>query len=102
MRATLGGVEAGVESLPQPPRPRKRRLQETEKPSFMLACSAPPAAYSHWMLDTLADQIVKLDHVPALSGDTVGRLEYHFQSPRGRERASPKATFSQASRRSGN
>jgi hypothetical protein len=40
----------------------------------MLACSMPPDEYGHWTLDLLADQMVKLNYVPAISGDTVGRV----------------------------
>jgi transposase len=69
-----GGIEAAIESRPQPPRPQKRRLDgEGEAKLVMLACSTPPDEYGHWTLDLLADQMVKLNYVPAISGDTVGR-----------------------------
>lgn len=69
-----GGVQAAVERLPQPPRPQKRRLDgDGEARLVMLACSLAPDGYGHWTLDLLADQMVKLNYVPALSGDTVGR-----------------------------
>ena len=41
---------------------------------IMLACSLPPVGQDHWTLDLLADRMVKLNYVPALSGDTVGRV----------------------------
>ena len=70
-----GGMEAAIESCPQPPRPRKRRLDgEGEAKLVMLACSRPPEEYGHWTLDLLADQMVKLSYVPTISGDTVGRV----------------------------
>lgn len=69
-----GGVQGAVERLPQPPRPQKRRLDgDGEAQLVMLACSLPPDGYGRWTLDLLADQMVKLNYVPALSGDTVGR-----------------------------
>ncbi len=69
-----GGVSAAVERLPQPPRPQKRRLDgDGEAQLVMLACSLPPDGNGRWTLDLLADQMVKLNYVPALSGDTVGR-----------------------------
>lgn len=38
-----GGIEAAIESRPQPPRPAKRRLDgEGEAKLVMLACSRPP------------------------------------------------------------
>jgi hypothetical protein len=74
-RFAAGGVQAAVERLPQPERPLKRRLDgDGEAKLVMLACSTPPDAYGHWTLDLLADQMVKLNYVPALSGDTVGRV----------------------------
>ena len=73
-RFTAGGMEAAIESRPQPPRPAKRRLDgEGEAKLVMLACSRPPDEFGHWTLDLLADQMVKLNYVPAISGDTVGR-----------------------------
>jgi transposase len=83
-RFALGGVEAAVERLPQPQRPQKRRLDgDGEAKLVMLACSTPPDGYGHWTLDLLADQMVKLNYVPALSGDTVGRLLKKTRSSHG-------------------
>ena len=74
-RFVAGGLEAAIESHPQPPRPTKRRLDgEGEAKLVMLACSRPPDEYGHWTLDLLAGQMVKLNYVPAVSGDTVGRV----------------------------
>ena len=73
-----GGVDpvrAAVERRPQPPRPAKRVLDgEAEARLVTLACGRPPDGYGHWTLDLLADRLVKLNVVPAVSGDTVGRV----------------------------
>ena len=74
-RFASGGVEAAIESRPQPLRPQKRRLDgDGEAKLMMLACSRPPEEHGHWTLDLLADRMVKLNFVPAISGDTVGRV----------------------------
>jgi len=74
-RFTVGGVDGSVQRRPQPPRPQKRRLDgDGEAKLIMLACSLPPVGQDHWTLDLLADRMVKLNYVPALSGDTVGRV----------------------------
>ncbi len=74
-RFVAGGLNAAVERKPQPPRPQKRRLDgDGEAKLVMLACSTPPDGHDHWTLDLLADRMVKLNYVPALSGDTVGRV----------------------------
>lgn len=83
-RFAAGGVEAAIESHPQPPRPQKRRLDgEGEARLVMLACSRPSDEDGHWTLDLLADRMVKLNYVPAISGDTVGRVLKKTTSSRG-------------------
>lgn len=74
-RFVAGGLDAAVERKPQPPRPQKRRLDgDGEAKLVMLACSTPPDGRDHWTLDLLANRMVKLNYVPAVSGDTVGRV----------------------------
>jgi transposase len=74
-RFIAGGTKAAVDRVPQPPRPGKRRLDgEGEAKLIMLACSTPPDGREHWTLDLLADRMVKLNYVPAVSGDTVARV----------------------------
>lgn len=68
------GLAAAVERLPQPSRPLKRKLDgEAEARLITLACSTPPDGHGHWTLDLLADRMVRLNVVPAVSRDTVGR-----------------------------
>ena len=83
-RFAAGGVDAAVQRKPQPPRPHKRRLDgEGEAKLVMLACSTPPDGRDHWTLDLLAERMVRLNYVPALSGDTVGRTLKKTTSSRG-------------------
>jgi putative transposase len=74
-RFATGGLNLALERKPQPRRPEKRRLDgEGEAKLVMLACSSPPDGQDHWTLDLLADRMVRLNYVPAVSGDTVGRV----------------------------
>jgi hypothetical protein len=40
-----------------------------------IACSTPPGGRSRWTLQMLADELVALDIVDAISADTVGRVQ---------------------------
>lgn len=83
-RFAEGGMGAAVERKPQPPRPAKRVLDgEAEARLVTLACSKPPDGYGHWTLDLLADRLVRLSVVPAVSGDTVGRVLKKVRPSRG-------------------
>ena len=84
-RFAEGGSDAAVERRPQPPRPEKRVLDgAAEAKLTMLACSTPPDGHDHWTLDLLADRMVRLDYVPAVSRDTVARHLKKASSSRGR------------------
>ena len=79
------GLDAAVERRPQPPRPQKRVLDgAAEAKLTMLACSTPPDGHDHWTLDLLADRMVRLNYVPAVSRDTVARHLKKARSSRGR------------------
>ena len=79
-----GGPQAAVERRPQPPRPAKRKLDgEAEAKLVMLACSRAPDGHGHWTLDLLADRMVKLNYVPAVSRDTVARALKKTRPSRG-------------------
>ena len=83
-RFAEGGPDVAVERRPQPPRPAKRKLDgEAEAKLVMLACSKSPDGHEHWTLDLLADRMVKLNYVPAVSRDTVGRALKKTRSSRG-------------------
>lgn len=69
------GLEATLRRKPQPPRPLKRRIDGVAEAKLVtLACSTPPCGRDRWTLDLLADQMVKLNYVSQVSGDTVGRV----------------------------
>ena len=79
-----GGLDAALRRRPQPPRPERRRLDgEAEARLVMLACSSPPEGHEHWTLDLLADRMVRLRYVSAVSRDTVGRALKKTRSSRG-------------------
>ena len=78
------GMEAALRRRSQPSRPRKRKLDgEAEAKLVMLACSRAPDGHEHWTLDLLADRMVKLNYVPAVSRDTVARALKKTRSSRG-------------------
>ena len=84
-RFAEAGLDAAVERRPQPPRPDKRVLDgDAEARLTMLACSTPPDGHDHWTLDLLADRMVRLNHVAAVSRDTVRRHLKKATSSRGR------------------
>ena len=79
-----GGLDAAVGRRPQPPRPGRRKLDgEAEAKLVMLACSTPPEGHDRWTLDLLADRMVRLRYVPAVSRDTVSRALKKTSSSRG-------------------
>lgn len=67
-------------------RPSKVRILDgrAEARLIALACSAPPAGRDHWTLQLLADRLVELRVVDAVSADTVGRALKKTTSSRGR------------------
>jgi len=71
-RAVDDGVEA---ALVDRPRPGAERLLDAddELALTVLACSAPPDGREHWTMQLLADALVELEVVPAISDETVRR-----------------------------
>lgn len=80
-------VEEGLEAALTPRKTRRvyeRRLDGAgEAHLIALACSAAPEGRERWTLQLLADRMVVLGHVPALSDDTVGRVLKKTRSSRG-------------------
>jgi transposase len=68
-------VEEGLEASLDPHRPDKPRPHkidgEVEAHLVALACSAPPEGHAHWALRLLADKLVELEYLPAVSHETV-------------------------------
>ena len=70
-------VEEGLEAALNP-KPSQRVYErkmdgKTEAHLIALACGAPPEGRSRWTLRLLGDQMVALEHVEALSYETVRR-----------------------------
>ena len=80
-------VEDGLEAaLQTPPRQRvyERRLDgQAEAHLVALACGSPPAGRARWTLRLLADRMVALEYVEALSYETVRRTLKKTSSSRG-------------------
>ncbi len=52
-----------------------RKLDGTQEAKFVaLACSAPPEGKDRWTLKMLADELIELEVVDALSDETVRRV----------------------------
>jgi transposase len=65
-------------------RPRARKLDGTgEAHLIALACSEPPAGQEHWTLRLLAERMVQLEYVDAISHETVRRTLKKTNSSRG-------------------
>jgi transposase len=80
-------VEAGLEAAlrPRPARAHKpRKLDGAQEARLIaLACSQPPAGRDGWSLRLLADRVVELEYVEAISHETVRRTLKKTSSSRG-------------------
>jgi len=73
-RFVTESVGAAIDHRPQPPRPDKVRLTDVvEKRLIELACSDPPQGRCCWTLQLLADRLVALGRVKAVSREAVRR-----------------------------
>jgi Homeodomain-like domain len=71
-RLVTEGFVAAINHKPQPPRPDKIKIKgNLEQKLIQLACSDPPAGRCHWTLQLLADELVVLGLVEAISTETV-------------------------------
>ncbi|HEX2515039.1 MAG TPA: helix-turn-helix domain-containing protein, partial [Chloroflexota bacterium] len=78
------GVDAALHRRP-PTRVYARKLSgEQEARLVALSCSAPPAGEARWSLRLLADRLVELEVVEAISYQTVRRVLLKTSSSRGR------------------
>ena len=63
---------AAIDRKSQPPRPDKIKIKgNLEQKLIQLACSDPPQGRCHWTLQLLADELVVLGLVNAVSTETV-------------------------------
>jgi transposase len=80
-------VEQGLEAALYRKRPTGRRYRKLdgaqEARLIALACSPPPEGRTRWTLQLLADKLVELQVVEALSDDTVQRTLKKTNSSRG-------------------
>jgi hypothetical protein len=68
------GLEAALVRKPQARPSRERTLDgRAEAKLIALACSAPPDGRKAWTMRLLADKLVELEVVPAISDETVRR-----------------------------
>jgi transposase len=88
-------VEEGLQpALSEKPRPGASRKLDGKQEAFLvaLACSAPPEGRDKWSMQLLADRLVTLGLVPALSDETVRRrLKETRCSPGGRSVGASRA-----------
>ena len=84
-RTRKRSVEAGLDAaLHEQPRPGARRKLAGKQAAFLiaLACSEPPTGRTCWTMPVLADRMVELGVVEALSDETVRQeLEKTRSSP---------------------
>ena len=79
-------VEEGLEaSLTERPRPGGQRKLDGKQEAFLiaLACSTPPEGRACWTMQLLADRLVALGVVEAISDETVRRALKTTHSHRG-------------------
>jgi hypothetical protein len=75
---------AALDHKPQPPRPDKIKIKgDVEQELIQLACSDPPEGRCHWTLSLLADELVALGLVKAVSTETVRQALKKTTSTRG-------------------
>jgi transposase len=82
-------VEDGLEAaLSERPRPGGQRKLDGKPEAFLiaLACSTPPEGRTCWTMQLLADRLVELQVVEAISDETVRRTLKKTLSSRGRKR----------------
>jgi transposase len=82
-------VEEGLEAaLSERPRPGGQRKLDGTQEAFLiaLACSTPPAGRACWTMQLLAEKLVEVQLVEAISDETVRRTLKKTSSSRGRRR----------------
>jgi hypothetical protein len=74
--------------LSERPRPGGRRKLDSRQEAFLiaLACSTPPEGRACWTMQLLAEKLVEIQVVEAISDETVRRTLKKTSSSRGRRR----------------
>jgi transposase len=79
-------VEGNLErALHEDPRPGKELKLDDKQEAFLIAtaCSTPPAGQKRWTMQLLADEMVRLQKIDAISDETVRRTLKKTNSSRG-------------------
>jgi DNA-binding transcriptional LysR family regulator len=83
-RLVTQGLDAAIDHRPQPPRPDKIKIRgDLEQELIELACADPPRGRCRWTLRLLADEMVVLGLVDAVSTETVRKALKKMTSIRG-------------------
>ena len=83
-RFVTEGLPAALDPRPQPARPNKVKIKgDVEQQLLRLACSDPPQGRCHWTLQLLADELVVLGLVEAISTESVRQALKKTTSSRG-------------------
>jgi Homeodomain-like domain len=83
-RLVTEGFEAAIDHRPQPPRPDKIKIRGgLEQKLIELACADPPRGRCRWTLRLMADEMVVLGLVDAISVETVRQALKKMTSTRG-------------------
>ena len=86
-RLVREGLDAAIDHRPQPPRPDKIKIRgDLEQKLTELACADPPRGRCRWTLRLLADEMVVLGLVDAISAETVRQALKKMTSSRGSSR----------------
>jgi hypothetical protein len=86
-RLVTEGFQQAINPRPQPLRPEKVKIKgNVEQKLVRLACSDPPQGRCHWTLQLLADELVVLGLVEAISTETVRQALKKTTSSRGSSR----------------
>jgi transposase len=86
-RLVTAGLATALDPRPQPQRPDKVKIKgDVERRLIQLACSDPPEGRCQWTLRLLADELVVLGLVEAVSTETVRQALKKTTSSRGSSR----------------
>jgi transposase len=70
-----GGIDAVLTRKKRETPPVAAKVTgEVEARVIQMACSSPPEGYARWTLRLMEERIAKIDDIPDLSDNTIGRL----------------------------